>query len=304
MQELYVDTYEDSAYPNGQPSTLATVGRWLGAAVSIALLAGMAVWIYHLGKRDATEVPIIKAMAGPSREQPLDPGGAQARHQGLAVNAVQASGTTETVTGEAQLAPAVAALLEEDKPTAQLRPVPRSPELERAAVNAAIASVMLQSASVEVPEVAPAPAVQLAALTPEGLTGEAGGDAAPRMAFRPLRRPATLNTSVAVTTDIERQLAGLQRGATMTAAEISPGTLLIQVGAFDREEEAADHWEKLVADHEDLLGLKSRVIQKADSSGRVFYRLRAAGFNTLGESSATCAALEARRVPCIPFTAR
>ena len=50
----------------------------------------MGLWAYRLGTRDAAEVPIIRAMEGPTRIQPEDPGGLRAAHQGLEVNSVLA----------------------------------------------------------------------------------------------------------------------------------------------------------------------------------------------------------------------
>ncbi len=56
----------------------------------LGLVAAMGLWSYRLGTRDAAEVPIIRAMEGPARIEPADPGGLQAAHQGLEVNAVLA----------------------------------------------------------------------------------------------------------------------------------------------------------------------------------------------------------------------
>ena len=66
------------------------VRRLAGAAVFLGLVAAMGVWSWRLGTRDAAEVPIIRAMEGPARVEPEDPGGLQAAHQGLEVNAVLA----------------------------------------------------------------------------------------------------------------------------------------------------------------------------------------------------------------------
>ena len=61
---------------------------------------------------------------------------------------------------------------------------------------------------------------------------------------------------------------------------------------------------KLLEKHGDLLEGKDRLVIEAESGGRKFYRLRAAGFNSLDESRALCSALLARGTPCIPVTAR
>ena len=88
MHDTYSDDYssvaiDDRLIPEG-------ARRLAGAAVFVALVAGMGLWSYNLGTRDAGEVPVIKAIDGPARIQPEDPGGLQAAHQGLEVNRVLA----------------------------------------------------------------------------------------------------------------------------------------------------------------------------------------------------------------------
>ena len=59
-----------------------------GALMSVALIIGVGVWGYRLLVRDATGVPVVRALEGPMRMQPADPGGQQTAHQGLSVNSV------------------------------------------------------------------------------------------------------------------------------------------------------------------------------------------------------------------------
>ena len=73
-------------------SALRMVANWVIAGVSLVVIGGFVYWTVNLGTRDPREVPIIRAMEGPSRVAPEDPGGRKARHQGLAVNAVQSDG--------------------------------------------------------------------------------------------------------------------------------------------------------------------------------------------------------------------
>ncbi len=90
-----------------------------GALLSLGLVAGVGgVWGgYELAMRDVTGVPVVRALEGPMRVQPEDPGGLSAEHQGLAVNAVAAEGggaarPADTLT----LAPQPAELAAEDAP--------------------------------------------------------------------------------------------------------------------------------------------------------------------------------------------
>ena len=82
------------------------------------------------------------------------------------------------------------------------------------------------------------------------------------------------------------------------------GTRLAQLGAFASADIAREEWEKLSAKFGDYLAGKSRVIQKATSGGRTFYRLRAAGFEDLSDARRFCSALVAERAECIPVVTR
>lgn len=105
------------------PTAAARVGRLVnitGALLSVGLLAGVGVWSYKLMVRDVTGVPVIRALAGPMRVSPEDPGGRQAAYQGLAVNTVAAEGGAGAAPQEIALAPQPVDLQSEDRPTAML----------------------------------------------------------------------------------------------------------------------------------------------------------------------------------------
>ena len=63
-----------------------------GAVVSLALIAGIGVWGYKLVMRDVTGIPVVKALEGPMRVMPDNPGGEIAPNACLSVNAVAAEG--------------------------------------------------------------------------------------------------------------------------------------------------------------------------------------------------------------------
>jgi hypothetical protein len=90
------------------------VVRLAGAAVSVALCVGVAVWGYRLFVRDVTGIPVVQAMQGPMREAPANPGGQIALHTGLAVNAVAALGEAAPPEDTLMLAPSTAGLAPED----------------------------------------------------------------------------------------------------------------------------------------------------------------------------------------------
>ena len=86
--------------------------------------------------------------------------------------------------------------------------------------------------------------------------------------------------------------------------DIPAGTRLAQLGAFDSPEVARSEWDRLQGRFGDYLYGKSRVVQRTESSGRVFYRLRAMGFADLNDAQRFCSALEAEDADCIAVVAK
>ena len=87
-------------------------------------------------------------------------------------------------------------------------------------------------------------------------------------------------------------------------AAIPAGTRLAQLGAFASHEIAVQEWDKLADRFDEYLEDKDRVIEKATSGGRTFYRLRAMGFADLSDARRFCSALVAERAECIPVVTR
>ncbi|MBY8977702.1 SPOR domain-containing protein [Rhodobacteraceae bacterium NNCM2] len=61
-----------------------TISTWIGAAVAMVLLLGLGTWFYHLGVRDAKQVPIIRASTEPVKVRPTEKGGEVTPHQDIA----------------------------------------------------------------------------------------------------------------------------------------------------------------------------------------------------------------------------
>ena len=124
-----------------------------------------------------------------------------------------------------------------------------------------------------------------------------------KKSLRPVLRPKALQ-KVAATAPAPTPAAASAAAAEVDAASIPAGTRLAQLGAFDSAETARSEWDKLDAKFGDYLDGKQRVIQKAKSGGRVFYRLRAMGFADLSDARRFCSALLAERADCIPVTTK
>lgn len=317
------------------------IGRVLhgaGALLSIALIGGLAVWGYNLAMRDVTGVPVVRALEGPMRIQPADPGGVAAAHQGLAVNTIAAEGQAEGPAEQVALAPAQMGLDESDTPA--------RPGEEVSAVSMAEAGETMPS---DVPEVAPemvaltddetalesdeaaleadgdvalALAEMVAAdsaplsgeetdlsLTPEAelvLASAAVSPEVPGVARspRPQPRPSDLVTRAAAS-PIDLAVASAAAAMPAVAREVDPveiasGTRLVQLGAFDSEDVARSEWSRLLTRFPEMLEGKDRVIQQAQSGGKTFYRLRAMGFADISEARNFCSALMAGQAACIP----
>ncbi|MBO9477621.1 SPOR domain-containing protein [Shimia sp. R11_0] len=328
--------------PKGESPNAALLVNRAGMVMSLALVAGTCVWGYKILSRDVSGVPVVRALEGPMRVQPEDPGGRLAGHQGLMVNKVAADGSAAGPADQVIVAPPPIAITERDIVDASA---------VEAAVVAAAAEIAAQMPAVDsetlevetpAPIVAPEPldvsaplsveelAAQLAAgatpleaveatetqpvqaslSVPESETVEVDAQPAPQVqgglkrSLRPVLRPVSLSSAAS-----SQQIASIDAavGSVLKTADpstIPAGTRLVQLGAYESTEIAEREWTRLQTRFEPYLGDKTRVIQKASSGGRVFYRLRAMGFDTVSDARRLCSALKAENADCIPVTTR
>jgi len=291
---------------------------WAGALLSLGLVAGMGVWAWQLTVRDVSGVPVIRALEGPVRSLPADPGGAQAPHQGLAVNRIAEGDEAAPAPDRVVLAPA----------PVELEPI--DPELlasgedldTQALIDRLLAREDAQLAPVAPPSdamsddaLAPAPrpadtppaADVAAAQTPEVIPASIPGVS---RSLRPMVRPAALDTTATARVASSSQAqTGQPVASTDGVREIAPedlpvGTRLVQLGAFDSAEIARSEWTRLAGQFPDYFAGRARIVQQAMSGGQQFFRLRADGFDSLDESRRFCAAMSARGAACIPVTIR
>lgn len=332
----------------GQPesSSLGAMSSVVGAMVSLALVVGIGVWGYKLMIRDVSGVPVVRAIEGPMRIQPDNPGGQQADHQGLAVNAIAAAGTAAPTAERLMLAPRPVELSDDDAPQSRIAPGPELADAQNGntapdataptgdgstamSVNALVEQLTAgveplsgeespitsphESASQNDPAAVAntdavgaqekqdsEPEAQPAVLTGPGLA----------RSLRPLSRPARAVASDA-SQATDPVLASAINAAvdTLASLEVDPqslpsGTRLAQLGAYDSVDIARAEWDKLNVRFEEFMEGKQRVIQKASSGGRTFYRLRALGFDDLSAARRFCSALVSENTDCIPVTIR
>ena len=336
LQHPHVHT--PSAQPAGNP--VKAVAALTGAGLSLALLVGVGVWGYQLIARDVAGVPVVRAVQGEMRIRPADPGGSTALNQGLSVNNVAAAGGTAGPSERIVLAPEPIDLSSEDTPlidqlaaaqprfattetdseeqatlalavpedTAETLSDPKMASIQALAAQIAAGATPLTTqgdvvtapVKTSVSEVKPTqtPTAKPAPLT---LSQSAIDAAIPgvTISMRPKIRPegvrtASLGTSGAVVSGAKE----------IDPASIPAGTRLVQLGAYESPEIARKEWERFSVKFSEYMDGKDRVVQRATSGGRIFYRLRAKGFSDLADARRFCSALTARNTDCIPVVTR
>lgn len=93
------------AAPPVPPGRAQRMVNLAGAGTSLLLVVGVLVWGYRLAVRDVNGIPVIKAVQGPMRVAPEDPGGQISDNVGLTVNRVEADAKGVPQTDKIVLAP-------------------------------------------------------------------------------------------------------------------------------------------------------------------------------------------------------
>lgn len=268
----------------------SAVMGWLGALTSVVLVGGLGYWVYDLATRDAREIPVVRAMVGPARTAPEDPGGFEAAHQGYAVNNLASDEADLPLAERVVLAPAEIGPTEEDAapgaaPGAAADPVASM----RDAVEGALSELLGGDPDVS--------------RTVPSELGTSPRSARVPASPRPVQRPdRDIVTRASITP--ASFVMPVSASPILDPAEIPTGTRLVQLGDFASEAEAEAAWARLTIQFSDFLDSKSRVISPAPSAGQERYRLRAFGFDDLAEARILCAALIAEQADCIPVRKR
>ncbi len=307
MADLEFDDFEDGYDTSISPGKAERARRIInisGAVCSVALVLGLTIWGYRLAVRDVSGVPVMRALGGPMRIAPADPGGDQASNQGLSVNAIAATGTSAALADRVTLAPRAVELQSGDGAglTAASGANASPARLALTDVKLTVSGTAAPGTAADAPAIAPAiaPAPQ-----PIPVTASLGDvelpPAAPATghAIRPHRRPAGLTAPAAVQT-----VSAPGPTVEIDPATLATGTRLAQLGAFDSPDLARQKFAALQGQFGDLMTGKAMVIQGAQSGGRTFYRLRAHGFAGEDDARRFCAALQAENADCIPVAQR
>ncbi len=300
------DMSSPEAYPEHptEGPGFALIAHFIGAFLSLALAIGIGVWAYKLIMRDVSGIPVIAASSDPMRIAPEDPGGTSAQNQGLSVNAVAEEGSV-TNPQKVTLAPRPVVLVTDDLASKELKQ--KATEALRVS-NIETTSLDMNVLADEIVGDSPEPSItdvqidgnQVENALRLALSGEIEQEAEDERqsaaSLRPRARPSDISP---VPNSVE--LASVQE---IAPENIPAGTALVQLGAFDSEAIARTEWMRLSQKFPSFMAERSRVIQRADRGGRIFYRLRADGFADLNDARRFCALLVASNADCIPVTVR
>ena len=300
------ETDEDVA--SVAPRPLASrLTQWIGGLVSVSLVIGAIFWVFELGRRDANEVPVIKAMSGEARETPEDSSGPIVENQGLQVNEVLAGDETAPIEAETRLAPPPQRLTAADAtPAPPPEPAPATPAtITLGQTPQADTGFQLPPS---LPDADPNMTRAVRRVMPEALspTAELLSNAIADAVSEVVNEAAAENTTAPVPEAVQPdsiETPTENRPAPDTPPEAA-GEVMIQLGAYDDEATANSDWNAAIEDNQDLMGRLVRFVERREAGGRVFYRLRARGFTSMDQATALCDALLKRDVPCIAVTAR
>ncbi len=281
---------------------------WVGAALSLSLLTGAIGWSYQLIVRDISKIPIVRAQLGPLRVAPDDPGGLTAANQGLSVTQL-AVNERPLLSDEIFLAPAAEVLSEENV------------ALQISEENSSITN----KENFDTLEVSTENSLDLKILPEQNATGLASNNEAvlSTAAFSPkkLEIENAVSLALALTNEVNSSFNSLrpkirpvvlnqiqtdniaQSVANELTVTLPVGSAVVQLGAFESKSLAKIEWQRLEALLGSVLTSKNMVIQKAESGGKVFYRLRAFGFDDLSDARQFCSAVN-DKVACIPVVTR
>jgi hypothetical protein len=330
MADMNFERFEGSRRASGDPAKgqFQHLINFAGAATSVALILGLAVWGYKLAVRDVSGIPVVLALDGPMRIAPDNPGGTVADNQGLAVNNIAAEGNAAAPAERLVLAPRAVELSLDDAPgLSSLTPEPAADQLDtlldqavpaQPAVTEAVAEIddgvdqsaidqALAAAMAEGGEVPVLPTEEVAVAETPVLDAAGSVVRSPR----PLARPAALATQTdpAATGAASADVSDVQDVVSVASPEMQPeevqvGTRLVQLGAFDTADGARAEWTKLQGSFGDLMAGKAIIVQPAESGGQTFFRLRAFGFSDEDDARRFCSALLSEDTACIPVTHR
>ncbi len=286
--------------------------NWLGAILSVALIAGFGVWGYQMAIRDVSNVPVVRAVAGPMRVAPENPGGEKAEHQGLAVNRVAAGGGVQAPADRLVLAPEPENLTDEDLPKSKLSPTDEGSEAR--VTGSSNLDGQSDAKTIQVMDEDPIMTAILAVEKQASETGlslvgdEVGDDpmAIPENVLvrspLPTPRPAVDLAAQSIARAVARSVE--ERSIEVDPSTMPVGTSLAQFGAYRSPETARSEWSRLQERFPEFLQGRKWFVEETVSGGQSFFRLRVTGFDSLNASKRFCSLFTTEGEDCIAVQTR
>ncbi|MDG1675985.1 MAG: SPOR domain-containing protein [Paracoccaceae bacterium] len=277
---------------------------WIGAVLSLSLLAGAIGWSYKLVVRDINQIPIVRAQLGPLRVAPDNPGGLTAANQGLSVTQL-AVNEKPLLSDEINLAPA-AEILNEETSASLLREVDKLNQIDE---------------TYEIKEINAENTISLdgssGAMKEEAVSKTESLVAQVAFSQKKVEIENAVSLALSITSEFDPSLTSLRpktrprsvqqnRELIVSKEPMSKlpiGSAIVQLGAFDSKSLAESEWRRFEKLLGSILAPKQMIIQKAESGGKIFYRLRASGFNDISDARQFCTAIS-DKVACIPVVTR
>lgn len=300
---------QDSRAARGQtdhdgPARLARakgmVSTAIGGGVAIALLITVGSWVWGLGTRDPSNVPIIRASTEPAKMRPDDPGGTNAPYQ--EISSYQLAGSGNAQSASTAFAPPPPEPRREDLAMGKLDPI--SGEAAREGVEP-VAHEDFERADDVMPmedwnpleDAEPgADGLDEGLAIPPAPPGDAvagGSDRAPSLSPVAPRRPSDLEQRMV------SALVAAERSAGELARRAAESAIQVQLAAEADEDVVRSMWQRISRANSDILHDRALAVQTTSSGGTTFYRLRVGPFGDVSEARAVCQALKARGQDCV-----
>ncbi len=246
---------------------LALIAAGLGGA----LLVLIGVWSLSGGTSGGgSSVPVIAAPAGPMRVKPANPGG-------LSVPGADQAIFDHSTDGR-------------DAGQGSLMPAPERPDLQalRAPGATAVPGGTVPGGT------APSSAATTGSIaTP---TGTAASDLPLPPAFQPPSAAAEQTAALPATTTLSRGAS--QPTATGSARPAAGGGTIVQLAALPTRAAAEAEWQALRRRVPGLLGGRQLILAQATVAGRVWWRVRTAGFTSPAQARGFCTRMRAAGAAC------
>lgn len=312
MAEIHAGDGFDPVPSRGGVKTLSTA---LGALTALAVGGAVLWWGWGLTTRNIDEIPVVRALDGPMKRRPEDPGGLTLDTTDLSINSMLAGEGA----GDVALAPATERPAAEDLPASRL-PVVGAPTagakplgpFETPAATGMADRLKAQAAARDAAErdADKQAAAQIDALARMAAAEAAGDILAPAAPVDPPDAGAAAPRAAPMSParpEPQARVAAAEAAATEIAAAasapprtLSPGDPAVQLGAYNSAEVAESQWARQLRRNEDLMRGHVHAVTTVKSGGRTLYRLRVGPLASLDAARNLCEALKARGDACNP----